>query len=58
MTASRRDWGQLRKQVFDNTGTYLARKEERIQSSRKQETSTDDLSPLPPCKKTKAAGVS
>ena len=27
-----KDWNQMRKQVFDNMGSYLARKEERIKS--------------------------
>ena len=62
MVPARRNWEELRKQKFDNTGAYMARKEERTQANlaRKQTLRSHLESPdlelskdPPPIKKSK-----
>ncbi len=59
-----KDWNQMRKHLVDNTGSYLARKEERLQAKKTKPTRsshsppqdsnhTPDVSKTPPSKKCK-----
>jgi len=50
---ARRNWEELRKQKFDNTGAYMARKEERIQANLIKKQTLHSISESPDSEQSK-----